>query len=235
MAEPALILFDVDGTLIDSHRSGRDAMTAAGRTVFGPRFSFDAVAFAGKLDPVIVAEAAAASEHDVTDEQLIAFFNAYLDELKARLAYPPRPVVLPGVHDAVDALHQHCLDNATELGLLTGNYARAARLKLDAARFDHTRFTVNAFGDDAHHRADLVALARQRFEHHTGRAVAPDRTLVVGDTPLDVDAAHAHGCVAVGVATGSYDAPALAAAGADHVLDDLTAFPDLHRDLCNGA
>jgi phosphoglycolate phosphatase-like HAD superfamily hydrolase len=43
----------------------------------------------------------------------------------------------------------------------------------------------------------------------------------VGDTPLDVSAAHAAGAEAVGVATGHYDREALRAAGADHVLGTL--------------
>jgi phosphoglycolate phosphatase len=44
---------------------------------------------------------------------------------------------------------------------------------------------------------------------------------VIGDTPLDVDAAHAVGCTAIAVATGHYDADALRAAGADHVIETM--------------
>ena len=51
---------------------------------------------------------------------------------------------------------------------------------------------------------------------------------VVGDTPLDIEAAHAVGCTAVGVATGKYDAEALREAGADHVLDDARGGASAH-------
>jgi phosphoglycolate phosphatase len=44
---------------------------------------------------------------------------------------------------------------------------------------------------------------------------------VIGDTPLDIEAAHAAGCTAVGVATGHYDVDALREASADHVLSTL--------------
>ena len=44
---------------------------------------------------------------------------------------------------------------------------------------------------------------------------------VVGDTPLDVQAAHAVDCTAIAVATGHYDVDALREAGADHVLKTL--------------
>jgi len=44
---------------------------------------------------------------------------------------------------------------------------------------------------------------------------------VIGDTPLDIAAAHAVDCTAIAVATGHYDVDALREAGADHVLDTL--------------
>jgi phosphoglycolate phosphatase-like HAD superfamily hydrolase len=44
---------------------------------------------------------------------------------------------------------------------------------------------------------------------------------VVGDTPRDIDCAHAHGCFAFAVATGAYDTTALAEAGADLVVGNL--------------
>ena len=46
--------------------------------------------------------------------------------------------------------------------------------------------------------------------------------MLVGDTPLDVAAALATGARAVGVATGSFSAAEIAAAGAHAVLPDLT-------------
>ena len=44
---------------------------------------------------------------------------------------------------------------------------------------------------------------------------------MIGDTPLDIEAAHAVDCTAIAVATGHFDADALREAGADHVLETL--------------
>jgi phosphoglycolate phosphatase len=44
---------------------------------------------------------------------------------------------------------------------------------------------------------------------------------VIGDTPLDISAAHAVGCTAIAVATGHYDAAALHEAGADQVIETM--------------
>lgn len=228
--KPTLILFDIDGTLIDSRGAGRDAMAAAGRSVFGESFRFDDVEFAGQLDPAILAEAAVAARHDVTPQQQRAFEERYLEELRKRLRRPPSPFTLPGVRELLERLDRVAVQGALRGGLLTGNARAAATLKLEAVGIERHRFTINAFGDEARTRPDLVALARDRHRRSVGDDVPPDRTVVIGDTPRDVAAAKAHGCVALAVATGSYDADALAAAGADRVvasLEDPAAFDSL--------
>jgi phosphoglycolate phosphatase len=70
-------------------------------------------------------------------------------------------------------------------------------------------------------RADIVRQAVARGEAMLGEDVPNDEVYVVGDTPRDVEAAHAAGCTAVAVATGHYDVAALRDAGADHVLATL--------------
>jgi phosphoglycolate phosphatase-like HAD superfamily hydrolase len=66
----------------------------------------------------------------------------------------------------------------------------------------------------------MTAIAPHAAARH-GRAPAPEETVLVGDTPLDVAAGRAGGVRVVGVATGRYGAEALTEAGADAVLGDL--------------
>ena len=54
-----------------------------------------------------------------------------------------------------------------------------------------------------------------------GQAIEPARAVVVGDTPLDIQAAHGAGAIGIGVATGHYSVDELSAAGAEHVLRTL--------------
>ena len=70
-------------------------------------------------------------------------------------------------------------------------------------------------------RSDIVREAVRRGEEMLGQNVPNTKIYVIGDTPLDIDAAHAVGCTAIGVATGHYDRAALRKAGADHVLETL--------------
>jgi len=70
-------------------------------------------------------------------------------------------------------------------------------------------------------RAGIVRRAVERGEAMLGRNVPNECIYVVGDTPLDIEAAHAVDCTAIAVATGHHDVEALRQAGADHVLKTL--------------
>lgn len=110
--------------------------------------------------------------------------------------------------------------------VLTGNVRKLAEVKLSAlglkAGLD---LCIGAYGDDHEVRTELVHVARRRAAAVHGRLPSDfdgPATVVIGDTPLDIEAALAAGARAVGVATGAYRAAQLAAAGAHAVLPDLS-------------
>jgi phosphoglycolate phosphatase len=106
--------------------------------------------------------------------------------------------------------------------VLTGNIRPLAEAKLAALGL--TRYLdmdVGAYGDDHEVRAELVHLARRAAGAAYRADFGGEATVLIGDTPLDVQAALATGARAVGVATGGFTAAELAAAGARSVLPDL--------------
>ena len=82
------------------------------------------------------------------------------------------------------------------------------------------RFTFGGYGDDHLSRRDLLPMAIERARD-VGIDATASRVVVIGDTPLDVDCAHAHGALAIAVATGNYSAAALQEAGADVIVKTL--------------
>lgn len=212
-----LLLFDIDGTLV-SGGPAKEAFQVALVDAFGTTGPIDALPFAGKTDPQIARELllhAGLSDADV-DRGLPALYVRYLEELESRL--PTRPMaVLPGVLELVEALAAR-VDVA--LGLVTGNIAGGARLKLSGPGLHH-HFVIGAYGSDSEERNDLPALALRRARERWGVDFDPRDVLVIGDTPRDVECGRAHGLTTVGVATGGYDEAALTGAGADHVLLDF--------------
>jgi len=223
MTGHTLLLFDIDATLLNTGGAGLRAMRRVVQRLFEHDGLMDDVPTAGRLDPAIFADLARLAGVEDHDDHHHQFRDHYIGELRQELeAFRHEVEVLPGVTEllAMLRLRQRQRGDVT-MGLLTGNYAAAAPLKLAAIGVDPAWFTVTAFGDDGATRPDLVAVALQRFEKQTGRRINANRVVVIGDTPFDVQCAKAHGCVAFAVATGRYNAAALREAGADVVVEDL--------------
>jgi phosphoglycolate phosphatase len=212
-----LVLWDVDFTLVDTTGQGRLAFEEAFEAVVGhPPDGM--VPFAGFTDhqiAVAMLEKAGHADGGAVPrmlEELGAALAARVDDIRAGGR------ALPGAHEALDALAGR---EGVISSLLTGNIEANAALKLAAFGLDSlVDLEVGGYGSDPHEsRGDLVAVARKRaaLKYHS----EVGHTVLVGDTPRDVTAAHEGGARAVAVASGPYDVEALREAGADHVLEDL--------------
>ena len=197
--------------------AGQRAMAHAFKELFGIPDAFRNTPMAGRTDTWILSNAAAA--HGVLSSALPAFHDAYLAYLERELEPPnPRKAVMPGIRPLLDTLASR---NDTYLALLTGNYQKAARLKLE--HFDLWRyFPCGAFADDAADRNSLLPKALERIRACGGPTVRPVDVIVVGDTPHDVACALAAGARPVGVATGSFSVQQLRDSGAETVFEDLS-------------
>lgn len=223
-----LVLFDIDGTILLSAGAGRRSILAAMAGTVGETDRLASIRFDGKTDPQIVVELLTAAGHPRAREpDLVADVLArYVTHLERDLAvHGHRSRVMPGIPALLDALEA---DRAVLLGLLTGNVAPGARLKLGAAGLDPDRFKVGAYGSDHAERACLPPLAVARAEPLVGRRLAGPEVVIIGDTPADVQCAGSIGARTIGVATGGFTVTELEAAGADAVFPD---FSDTARAL----
>lgn len=212
-----LLLWDIDGTLFFGDRVGQHALVSALRRVFGIEGAMHGVETAGRTELQIAEELLRSNGIEPTTETIHAFFEGYLLTLEAEL--PKRAArLLPGVLPALQAVHDR--PDLTQ-GLLTGNLARAARLKLEPFDAFHF-FPFGAFGDDATHRNDLGHHALRRAHQHHRVAFEPTSTFVIGDTPRDIECGRAIGAHTIAVATGGYSIEALAAHAPTAVLSDLS-------------
>jgi len=221
MAPSTLVLFDIDGTILLTGGAGRRAITAALAKEVGDRAPFEGVRFDGKTDPQIVVELLQAAGHPgAADPAFVtALCGRYVGLLEDELRHPRTTTTLvPGVADLLEALEA---ETGVVLGLLTGNVARGAALKLAAAGIAPDRFRVGAYGSDSAHRPDLPAIAARRAVPHFGREPRGREVVIIGDTPADVTCGRAIAARAIGVATGAYPVETLAEAGA------YATFPDL--------
>jgi phosphoglycolate phosphatase len=214
-----LVLFDVDGTLVLTGRAGVRAMTRAIAEVFGIDNAFTDISLAGRTDWYLLDAALAQNRQTLNAEGLDRFRAIYLRYLEEEVPKrgEGRKGIMPGITPLLDALARQ--DDVC-LGLLTGNFAEAARVKLEY--FDLWRyFRCGAYGDDAADRNALVPVAVARARDYAA-VNGFDRVYVVGDTPHDIACAAAGKATSIAVATGGFDVAALRAAGADVVFEDLS-------------
>lgn len=231
-----LILFDVDATLISTSASGIGAIRDAGVEAFGPGFTTDRTAFAGRLDPLILRDVLRDNGIEPLPAAVSRLREGYRRWLATRLAVAGVARALPGVPALLNALSA---GGGVTLGLLTGNFPETGRLKLVASGVDPDRFAVQVWGDESPHdppdRAHLPPLGIARYAAATGRTIAPEQVTIVGDTIHDVACGRANGCRVLAVATGSFSEDTLAAAGADRVVPDLSRTAELVSWLTRSA
>ncbi|HET7018534.1 MAG TPA: HAD hydrolase-like protein [Streptosporangiaceae bacterium] len=217
-----LVLWDVDFTLVDTRGVG----TALYRLAFAELYGRDLphpsvkVDMGGRTDRAIALDVLRlAGIGDPAGE--VSRFEAALTRLAPGVAemVVASGRALPGANAAIAAV---AAAGALQ-SLLTGNVKAMAAVKLmPFGLTEHLDLDVGAYGDESAVRADLVYLARERAQQAYGTDFSGEATVLVGDTPLDVEAALATGARAVGVATGRPTFESLEAAGAHAVLTDLT-------------
>jgi len=217
-----LVLFDIDGTILLTAGAGRRAICAALAEEVKDTSAFEGIRFDGKTDPQIVAEMleAAGQPEPRESPRVRSICERYVELLARELERPTtRTTLMPGVGRLLDRLEAA---PDVVLGLLTGNLAEGAALKLRAGGIAPERFRVGAYGSDAAHRPDLPPIAARRAEPIFGRVPRGPEVVIIGDTPADVACGAGIAARAVAVATGGYSVADLAACEPHAVFADLS-------------
>ena len=219
-----LVLFDIDGTLLWTDGAGRRAVHRALVAEAGTAGPIASYRFDGKTDPQIITDLLRLGGHPEPEraDLVAAVSDRYLELLTEELARSAGATrVLPGVTELLEALAPHEATGRVLVGLLTGNLAAGAAMKLRAGGLDPGRFAVGAYGSDSGVRTDLPGIAVARAAAAQGRSFAGQDVTIVGDTPADVACGRAIGARSIGVATGYYEVEALRAAGATAAFKSL--------------
>lgn len=209
-----LVLFDIDGTLVDTGGAGRRAIEQAARHLYGRPNLFDDVVFDGATDRAICRAALHLLDRPWDDAEIDRLLDAYVALLGDEVERSQRYRVYPGVEAVARAL----LDAGVLVGLGTGNIEAGARVKLERGNLNRY-FAFGGFGDDHEERAALIRAGLGRGERILGRkAKAP---WIIGDTPRDHAAAKACGARTILVATGRYSVAELSACGPELCVETL--------------
>lgn len=213
------VLFDIDGTILRAAGSGARALTLALTQATGipserAAECLKAIDFRGATDRWIVSQVDNLLATRLS-EQGDTFVDQYLHHLEILLG-TVEVELLPGIRSLMAALSG--FDDIT-VGLLTGNFRRAAHLKLASVNLEHLIGWAGAFGDDGVHRNELASAAARRLAEV---GIPAERTIVIGDTQHDVTCGKHIGARTVAVATGWTDPQTLATYEPDLLFEDLS-------------
>ncbi|MGQ9571178.1 MAG: HAD family hydrolase [Thermodesulfovibrionales bacterium] len=211
-----LLLFDIDGTLIDSVEAGTRSLNLAFKELFYIENAFNNISMAGKTDTQIIKEGLIKYGIPINLYMEIVI-NSYLIHLRREINNKMKHIK-PGIYELLDTL-SHIRD--IKLGLLTGNLGQGARIKLQPFKLN-SYFPTGAFGSDNEDRDRLLPIAKKRFEELSQKKISASECIVIGDTPRDVCCTKVNGALCIGVAVGPYSTSELIKSGADYVVEDLS-------------
>lgn len=224
MSELRLVVFDVDGTLIDSEHNIVTAMTEAwAHWDLGVPEPADVRRIIGlslvEACQVLLPWAPGNLHRQVAE--------SYKEAFRALRLLPEREEPLfPGVRDALDLLEAE----GWLLGLATGKSRRGVESMLDSHDL-HGRFVTIQTADDNPGKPDPAMLLRASAE--TGVDVA--RMVMVGDTIYDMQMAKSAKVAGLGVSWGYHHMDELGQAGAALVVDDFDTLGDIAARLIGDA
>jgi len=213
-----LLIWDIDGTLIQGRGIGRRAMDKAFLSLYGIEEGFKDISMAGRLDAVILNDAFNA--HSITGRNTKKYFDIYCSYLKEEIDKLTSPIFAPGILLLLEELNKRD-DTLCVLG--TGNIENAARIKL-AFHDMNKYFPTGGFGNTEAERWEIIDEARINASKLCNTVFKPENTYVIGDTPKDIECGKILNIKTVGVATGPYSPEQLQESGADYVFKDFTRY-----------
>lgn len=233
------VLFDIDGTLLQSQELGRNSFNRAFEDLYGRVDALAGIELAGATDCQVIRRVLkellqrefAQSEYDTLVARFVERFVERMNGAQWTLGGAPLPPYevreIPGAADLVRRLKQ---ESGVALGLATGNLRVTAELKVGLIGIgDAFDYRLGGYGDRVESREALLEEALGAFERHLGPAAG--RKIYFGDTVKDIRAAHSHGMEVIGVRTHAVQGPQLIAAGAHHVVDDFSDMAGILRFL----
>jgi len=223
------LLFDIDGTLINTGGAGLRAMKTAATECLGDGNLLEGCSFAGKTDRQIIHGLIRRSGlQNNADQKALTMYASYIKLLGENLAEAENFFVYPHAEHVLQLFRRN---PTLELALLTGNLEQGARLKLEHASL-WSYFSWGVYGDVSENRNDLARKALSIITEKNG-PIDPRRIVIIGDTVNDIFCGQAIGATTIAYSAGFQPPEKLLPANPDHITDDFQHIPVIIEKLQN--
>lgn len=222
-----LLIWDIDGTLLNCGSAGRIAMDKTFFKMFGIKNGFDDISMAGRLDSAILSDAI--GKHKLDCIELEAFYTAYEVELEEVLNHSKVDVL----NNVIDIL-EYCEKQGDILNAIgTGNCEVGAKLKLKHAGLQEF-FDFGSYGCGSDTRINLVNRIIVEAKEQFDSSLQDEDIFVIGDTPHDIESGKVNGVKSIAVATGQYSKLDLDRYEPDFIFDNISDLKDFIRAIDYG-
>jgi len=217
-----LVLFDLDGTLVDAGGAGRTALIKTMEKLYGVKPSFEYTLISGRtdLDNFSIVYGLIKKGKKPSAAELKKIKDTYLsllpDEIHASVRCK-RYDLVPGVEKLLAFLSKQ---KDVILALGTGNLEEGAKLKLIPGKLNKF-FEIGGFGEDGHTREEMLKAAVKRAEKKYKIKISPENVYVIGDTHHDICAAKNCGFHSAVLTNGFGEQQKIQRAAAELELPDL--------------
>ena len=223
-----LVLFDLDGTLVNAGGAGRTSLRKAIKELYGVEPEFDHSLISGRtdLDNFSIVYSLIKKGKKPTAAEMKKMKAKYLEVLPTEVHAVVRCKkydLVPGVEKFLKMLSK---DKDVILGLGTGNLEEGAKIKLEPSKLG-SYFSVGGYGEDGHTREEMLQAAVKRAEKKFKTKLEPDQVYVIGDTHRDICAAKNCGFHSAVLTNGFGDAQKIQRAAAEletKDFNDITTF-----------
>jgi phosphoglycolate phosphatase-like HAD superfamily hydrolase len=211
------LLFDIDGTLVNSHGLGRKAFESAIDEALKIPADLSEIDWFGRTDYDILTkffELKGIKDH--IDKKIQKVFTLFVKRFEDFARQNPAGfTLLPGVKFLLESLKGSCL------GLVTGNVMEAAYIKLKMAGIEeYFPFGIGGFGNEAGDRCKLLPIAIDRMKEYY-KVGEFNKVYIIGDSPRDIECAHTNGALCLAVATGKMKSAELGTYRPDYLFEDF--------------
>jgi phosphoglycolate phosphatase-like HAD superfamily hydrolase len=227
--QPKLLLFDIDGTILSARGIPRIVM----KKVLSQRYSnfsydeeFD---FSGRTDPEIIEHLLIHAQIEFSDKDINEILVDFALLLEREFKNNHQPFLLDGVANLINTLLS---TDCTYLGLVTGNIAEGARIKLESVGL-YKNFPIGGFGDDSKNRDDLPPIAQERAEEFYDIQFSKHNIWIIGDSIYDIKCAEVNNLRCLAVASGKTQKHILASASPEFLKDNLSDTQSILKILLN--
>ena len=218
-----LVLFDLDGTLVNAAGAGRNSLGKAMEDLYGVNPQFDHALISGRTDldnfTLVYGLIKKGKKPSAAEmKKITAKYLEFLPEQVQKMVRTKKYGKVKGVEKFLTLL---AAQKDIILGLGSGNLEKGAFIKLAPSKLDRF-FTLGGYGEDGHTREEMLAAAVKRAEKKFKTKITPDQVYVIGDTHRDICAAKNCGFHSAVLTTGFGEPDKIQRAAAELEMEDFT-------------